>query len=436
MLYEELSERGLVFQETSPEIRQVLEKPTTFYIGFDPTSDSLHVGSLLPLITMRRLQQHGHRPIVLLGGATGMIGDPSGKSQERVLITPEIVLRNIEGIRKNAEKVIDFAGPNAALLVNNMDWMGSFSYIDFLRDVGKHFSVNAMLAKDSVKDRLQNRDHGISYTEFSYMLLQSYDFFHLYKEHNCRLQMGGSDQWGNITSGVDLIRRLQGDKQDKDICFGLTYPLVTKADGSKFGKSESGNVWLSPAKTSPYQFYQFFINLPDNEVTKLLRYFSLKPLSEIKELETRFQQEPHRREAQKSLAQELTTLLHGEGECLKAQKATEALFVGDFSQVDRETLDQAFQDVPSCELPSSQVGESSLVDILVLSGLCSSKGAARKDFQAGAIYLEGEKLSAALSDKTLNQLAGALTVTLPELKSGEFLVLRRGKKNYCLVRIV
>lgn len=235
MLYNELKERGLVFQETSDELKNALETPSHFYCGFDPTSDSLHIGSLLPLITMRRLQLYGHTPILLLGGATGMIGDPSGKSKERVLMNQAIIDQNAQGIRKNAERVIDFSGQNAALLVNNMDWMKSYSFIEFLRDIGKHFSVNAMLAKDSVKSRIENRDQGISYTEFSYMLLQSYDFYYLNKNNNCQLQIGASDQWGNITAGVELIRRMQGDSQDKETCFGWTFPLVTKADGSKFG---------------------------------------------------------------------------------------------------------------------------------------------------------------------------------------------------------
>lgn len=425
MLYNELKERGLVFQETSDELKNALETPSHFYCGFDPTSDSLHIGSLLPLITMRRLQLYGHTPILLLGGATGMIGDPSGKSKERVLMNQAIIDQNAQGIRKNAERVIDFSGQNAALLVNNMDWMKSYSFIEFLRDIGKHFSVNAMLAKDSVKSRIENRDQGISYTEFSYMLLQSYDFYYLNKNNNCQLQIGASDQWGNITAGVELIRRMQGDSQDKETCFGWTFPLVTKADGSKFGKTESGNIWLNPEKTSPYQFYQFFLRLPDAEVIKLLRFFSLKPLNELTELETRFQTEPHKREAQKVLAEELTVMIHGEEEFKKAEHASQALFSGDFQSLDEKTLLDVFSEAPSVEFAKSQLNETTLVNVLVEAKLCSSKGAARKDIKAGAVYLNNERF-------TGEDLPGA---DLP-LLFNKLLILRRGKKSYCLARFV
>jgi tyrosyl-tRNA synthetase len=436
MLYEELKKRGLVFQETSPEVKQALEKPMTFYCGFDPTADSLHVGSLLPLITMRRLQNYGHKPIVLLGGATGMIGDPSFKSQERVLQTPEMVEQNIKGIRKNVERVIDFGGDQGAVIVNNMDWMSSYSYIDFLRDIGKFFSVNAMLSKDSVRARIEDREQGISYTEFSYTLLQAYDFHYLHQKLGCQLQVGASDQWGNITSGVELVRRLQGDRQDKDVVYGLTFPLITKADGTKFGKSESGNVWLNPDKTSPYQFYQFFINLPDSEVMKLMYYFSFKTLSEIQSIEESFKAEPHKREAQKVLAQEMTTLIHGPEEYEKARKASEALFSGNFSGVERATLQQAFSDVPSCELNSSDAPSTGLLDLLVQVGLCSSKGAARKDIKAGAVYIEGQKLSESHSEQSLAEIQQQLTLEdkLPAIEREAFWILRRGKKNYCLLR--
>lgn len=423
MLYEELKQRGLVYQETSEQLKKALETPMTFYCGFDPTSDSLHIGSLLPLITMRRLQQHGHRPILLLGGATGMIGDPSGKSKERVLLTREIIDNNARGILKNAERVIEFSGESAALLVNNIDWMEKYSFINFLRDIGKHFSVNAMLGKDSVKTRIENRDQGISYTEFSYMLLQSFDFYHLNQEENCQLQIGASDQWGNITAGVELVRRMQGDDQNKETCFGLTFPLVTKADGSKFGKTEGGNIWLNPEKTSPYQFYQFFLRLSDDEVLKLLRFFSLKPLSEIEVLEKEFKAEPHKRAAQLSLAKELTIMIHGEEEFKKAEKASQALFSGDFASLDEKTLIDVFSEAPSLEMSKTEGKESSLIDILVASKLCSSKGAARKDIKAGAIYLNNNRFEG-------ENLGGE---ELP-LLFDSLLILRRGKKNYCLVK--
>ena len=423
MLYEELKQRGLIYQETSEHLKSALETPMTFYCGFDPTSDSLHIGSLLPLITMRRLQNYGHRPIMLLGGATGMIGDPSGKSKERVLLDKETIGKNAEGIYQNAQRVIDFSGDQAALLVNNLDWMQEYSFIHFLRDVGKHFSVNAMLAKDSVKSRIDSRDQGISYTEFSYMLLQSYDFRYLHDKENCQLQIGASDQWGNITAGVELVRRMQGDTQDKDVCYGLTFPLVTKPDGSKFGKSESGNIWLDANKTSPYQFYQFFMRLPDDEVLKLLRFFSLKPMAEIIELEEAFKAEPHKRAAQAALAEELTIMVHGEDEFKKAENASQALFSGDFSQLDQKTLLDVFSEAPSIEIAASRRNEMDLLDVLLEAKLCSSKGAARKDIKAGAVYLNNKKFEG-------ESLSGA---ELPLLFQS-LLILRRGKKNYCLVR--
>lgn len=423
MLYDELKERGLVYQETSEKLPEILENPMTFYCGFDPTADSLHIGSLLPLITMRRLQLHGHKPIMVLGGATGMIGDPSGKSKERVLLTPEIIEKNAEGIRKNAERVIDFSGDNPAILKNNLEWMGPYSYVNFLRDVGKHFSINYMLGKDSVKSRIENRDQGISYTEFSYMLLQSYDFCYLNKENNCILQLGASDQWGNITAGVELLRRMKGDDQNKDTAYGFTFPLVTKADGSKFGKSEGGNIWLNPEKTSPYQFYQFFLRLPDDEVLKLLRFFSLKPLDEIKALEERFKEAPHKREAQLSLAEELTTMIHGEDEFKRVAHASQVLFSGGIDELDEKTLREVFSEAPSVNISKSELSEKTLVDVLVEAKLCNSKGAARKDIKAGAVYLNNNRFEGEdLPGKELPLLFDSL------------LVLRRGKKNYCLAQ--
>jgi tyrosyl-tRNA synthetase len=424
MLYDELKARGLIYQETSEHLAQVLEKPTTFYCGVDPTADCLHIGSLLPLITMRRLQDQGHKPILLLGGATGMIGDPSGKSKERNLLDAKTIQNNAEGIFVDAKKILRFSGPSAAIMVNNLDWMNHFTYIQFLRDVGKHFSVNAMLAKDSVKSRIENRDQGISYTEFSYMLLQSYDFYHLNREMRCTLQIGGSDQWGNITAGVDLIRRMQGDDHNKETAFGMTFPLVTRTDGSKFGKTEQGNIWLDPERTSPYQFYQFFVRLPDDEVLKLLKLFSLRSLGEIRELEARFQLEPHKREAQRALAEELTALVHGESELTRAQKATEALFSGDFSALDLKTLKDVFSDAPSLEVSRGRLADMDLLELLVESQLCSSKGAARKDIKAGAIYLNNEKF-------TGENLKG----TEWPLLHDQVLILRRGKKSYCLARL-
>lgn len=422
-LYEELKERGLIYQQTTDDLKNLLQKPLTFYCGFDPTSDSLHIGSLLPLITMRRFQLAGHRPLILLGGATGMIGDPSFKSKERVLLGKETIEENIKGIFKNVQRVLSFEGDNAARLVNNIDWIGGFSFIDFLRDVGKHFTVNAMLAKDSVKARIESREQGISYAEFSYALIQSYDFYYLHQKMGCTLQMGASDQWGNITSGVDLVRRMQGDSQEKDICYGMTFPLITKADGTKFGKTESGNVWLNPEKTSPYQFYQFFLRLGDDEAVKLLLYFSLQPLADVRSCIERFRQEPHRREVQKNLARELTIMIHGEEEFQKAERASQALFSGDFTSLDEKLLMDVFSDAPSKNFSNNDSSIETLVDLLVATGLCSSKGMARKDIQAGAISVNNQKVT----DETL-----AIKDT-PRLFH-KLMILRKGKKNYFVVR--
>jgi len=426
MIYSDLKQRGLVYQATTEEMAGVLAEPQSFYCGFDPTSDSLHIGSLLPLLVSRRLQAAGHKPYLLIGGATGMIGDPSGKSEERNLITPETIAHNVNGIRKIFEKFMDFDGENGAVIVNNMDWMGEFSYIQFLRDVGKHFSVNTMLAKDSVKGRLENRDQGISYTEFSYMLLQSYDFYHLHKTQGCNLQIGGSDQWGNITAGVDLIRRMQGQEHDKDVAYGLTFPLVTKSNGQKFGKTEAGNVWLSADKTSPYQFYQFFLRLGDEDIVTMVKIFSLKPWEDIEELLQKSAAEPHLRLAQKALAEELTVLVHGADEFQRVFAASQALFSGDLGQMDKKTLLEVFEDVPSLALPSADVAAKSLVDLLVESGLCSSKGAARKDLKAGAISQNNVKLAWEGSDDP--------RVKSSDLLHDSLLVLRRGKKSYGLIR--
>ena len=383
MLFEELEKRGLVYQKTSENLRDVLETPRVFYCGFDPTSDSLHIGSLLPLLTMRRLQLKGHRPLFLLGGATAMIGDPSGKSGERVLMDSETIESNSQGLFKNASKILDFKGENPARLINNRDWIMPCGFIEFLRDVGKHFPVKAMLARDSVKSRIENREQGISYTEFSYMLLQAFDFYHLKQTHQCDLQIGASDQWGNITAGVELIRRLQGDSQSKDSVFGFTFPLVTKSDGTKFGKTESGNIWLSPERTSPYRFYQFFLGLSDDEILRLFPFFSLKPLEEIEDIEKRFKKETHKRLAQKELAEELTTLIHGEEEFKKAMKSSQTLFLGDLKSLDKETLLESFGEIPSVTFRKEEIVKKNLVELLVGSGLCSSKSAARRDIQSG-----------------------------------------------------
>ena len=424
MFFEELEKRGLIYQKTSENLKEVLEVPRVFYCGFDPTSDSLHIGSLLPLLTMRRLQIRGHKPLFLVGGATGLIGDPSGKSRERVLMEPETIESNSQGLFKNAAKVLDFEGENPARLINNRDWTRSYDFIEFLRDIGKHFPVKTMLARDSVKSRIENRDQGISYTEFSYMLLQAFDFYHLKQTCQCDLQIGASDQWGNITAGVELVRRLQGDHQNKDSVFGFTFPLVTKPDGTKFGKTESGNVWLSPEKTSPYQFYQFFLRLSDEEVLKLFPFFSLKSLEQIETIKKSFKAEPHRRLAQKELAEELTTLIHGREEFEKAVKASQALFLGNLKSLDKKTLLGVFSETPSVSVKKEEVTKKNLVELLVSSGLCSSKTVARRDIQSGAIYVNDVRIGD--EDPGSEQLP---------LLFDSLLVLRRGKKNHCLVRV-
>jgi tyrosyl-tRNA synthetase len=328
-LYQDLEARGIVKQVTDPDLSAKLASAKlTLYCGFDPTSDSLHVGSLLPLLTLKRFQQAGHRCIAVVGGATGMIGDPSGKTQERSLLGPEQLAHNVQGIRQTISRFLDFDGPNAAKLANNADWFRDVSYIDFLRDVGKHFTINHMVAKESVRARLEDREHGISYTEFSYMLLQAYDFYVLNQRENCTLQIGGSDQWGNITAGIELIRRMHaakgGPEERKDErtdVFGLTHPLVSKADGTKFGKTEKGTVWLDPKRTSPYQFYQFFIQTTDADAPTFLRFFTFLSVDEIASLENSIKTEPEKRLAQQVLARELTRLVHGEAELARAEKA-------------------------------------------------------------------------------------------------------------------
>jgi len=428
MLYQDLKDRGLIYQETSEDMANWLKTPRTFYCGFDPSSDSLHIGSLMPLMTMRRFQLAGHKPIVLLGGATGMIGDPSGKSQERNLLDKEAIEKNIFGISQVIEKFIDLKGPQGAMVVNNSTWMEKFTFINFLRDVGKYFSVNYMLGKDSVKSRIENRDEGISFTEFSYMLLQSYDFYVLNKNYNCQLQIGGSDQWGNITAGVELIRRMKAANPtatNKDESTGLTLPLVTKADGGKFGKTESGNVWLDGRKTSPYQFFQFFVRIADTEIIKMLMYFSAHSVEEIRELEAQMKAAPEKRIPQNALARELTRLVHGESELNRVEKATQALFSGDLRELDKPMLLEVFSEAPSVKVAKTKIGEATLVDLLVESGLATSKGNARKDVQGGGIYMNNQKVE-----------TEDLVIKSEHLLYQSLLVLRKGKKSYSLVMFV
>ncbi|HDI0144390.1 TPA: tyrosine--tRNA ligase [Staphylococcus aureus] len=414
VLIEDLKWRGLIYQQTDEQgIEDLLNKEQVMlYCGADPTADSLHIGHLLPFLTLRRFQEHGHRPIVLIGGGTGMIGDPSGKSEERVLQTEEQVDKNIEGISKQMHNIFEFGTDHGAVLVNNRDWLGQISLISFLRDYGKHVGVNYMLGKDSIQSRLE---HGISYTEFTYTILQAIDFGHLNRELNCKIQVGGSDQWGNITSGIELMRRMYGQTE----AYGLTIPLVTKSDGKKFGKSESGAVWLDAEKTSPYEFYQFWINQSDEDVIKFLKYFTFLGKEEIDRLEQSKNEAPHLREAQKTLAEEVTKFIHGEDALKDAIRISQALFSGDLKSLSAKELKDGFKDVPQVTLSNDT---TNIVEVLIETGISPSKRQAREDVNNGAIYINGER------QQDVNYALA------PEDKiDGEFTIIRRGKKKYFMV---
>ena len=422
-LFAELRWRGLINQTTDDERLPawLMERPRAVYAGFDPTADSLHVGHLMALMILRRYQKAGHRPIALVGGATGMIGDPSGKSEERNLLSLEVLQTNVAAIERQFRQFLDFGtGPHSALLVNNHDWMGRFGYLEFLRDVGKHFPVNVMLAKDSVKSRLDRSEGGLSYTEFSYMLLQAYDFVHLHQHYGCEAQVGGSDQWGNITAGIDLARRLHGVQ-----LYGMTCPLLTKSDGTKMGKTESGALWLSAEKTSPYRFYQYWINLADADVGPCLRFFTDLEQEEIVALEARHGADPGRREAQRRLASELTRLVHGKDGLAITQRATDVFFGAEIHELSDAQLGDVFADVPSKEVPRQQLlGEGlPLVDALVEAGLAKSKGEARRTISQGGAYVNNRRVDRVEARLGPNDLASASVI-----------VLRSGKKNYALLR--
>lgn len=413
-LLEDLKWRGLIYQQTDEEgIEELLNKEqVSLYCGADPTADSLHIGHLLPFLTLRRFQQHGHRPIVLIGGGTGMIGDPSGKSEERVLQTEEQVEDNVQGINAQMHKLFEFGTEKGAVLVNNKDWLGQISLISFLRDYGKHVGVNYMLAKDSIQSRLEN---GISYTEFTYTILQAIDFGHLNQNLNCKIQVGGSDQWGNITSGIELMRRMYGQTE----AYGLTIPLVTKSDGKKFGKSESGAVWLDADKTSPYEFYQFWINQSDDDVIKFLKYFTFLNKEEIERLEASRDEQPHLREAQKALAENVTKLIHGQDALDDAIRISQALFSGDLKSLSAKELKEGFKDVPQVELSADN---TNIVEALVETGISSSKRQAREDVNNGAIYINGERQQ----DVNYN-------LSSEDRIENAFTIIRRGKKKYFMV---
>ncbi|AVP37315.1 tyrosine--tRNA ligase [Staphylococcus felis] len=413
-LLEDLKWRGLIYQQTDEEeIEKLLnQKQVKLYCGADPTADSLHIGHLLPYLTLRRFQEFGHRPVVLIGGGTGMIGDPSGKTEERVLQTEDQVAQNVKGIQKQMEQLFDFNSDNGAILVNNRDWLSQISLIEFLRDYGKHVGVNYMLGKDSIQTRLE---HGISYTEFTYTILQAIDFGHLNKEMDVQLQIGGSDQWGNITSGIELMRRMYGTTD----VYGLTIPLVTKSDGKKFGKSESGTVWLDREKTSPYELYQFWINTSDEDVIKFLKYFTFLSKEEIETLEQSVKDEPHLRKAQKALAENVTRFIHGEEALSEAQRISQALFSGDLKALTADEIKTGFKDVPQVTLSQ---GTTNIVDALVETKISSSKRQAREDVSNGAIYINGERqqdLQYELSNEDKYENA--------------FTIIRRGKKKYFMV---
>ena len=386
-ILDELKQRGLINQVTDEDglKKHLEENQVSLYCGFDPTADSLHIGHLLPILMLKRFQMAGHRPIALVGGGTGMIGDPSGRNEERQLNDASIVQQWTEDIKGQLSKLIDFDDEKkGAVAVNNFDWLSKMSVIDLLRDYGKHFSVNYMLAKESVEARIRQ---GISYTEFTYMILQSLDFQRLYQLENCTLQIGGSVQWGNITAGLELIRRTTEEGEEAK-AFGLTVPLITKADGTKFGKTAGGAVWLDADKTSPYEFYQFWINADDRDVVKFLKSFTFLSLEEIAELEKEVQERPEQRKAQQRLAEEMTKLVHSEEALQQAIRISKALFEGDIKALNAKEIEQSFKDVPSYELDENSIG---LVDLLVASKISSSKRQAREDITNGAIYINGER---------------------------------------------
>lgn len=419
---EELRWRGML-HDLMPETETLLQTPTAGYIGFDPTAASLHIGNLATIMILVHFQRAGHKPYALIGGATGMIGDPSGKSEERKFLDEETLQKNQNAIKNQLQKFLKFEGENAAEMVNNYDWFKEMGFLEFLRKVGKYLTVNYMMAKDSVKNRL-GEGGGISFTEFSYQLLQGYDFYWLYKNKNVRLQMGGSDQWGNITTGTELIRRIEGGE-----AYALTTPLLTKADGSKFGKSEQGNVWLDASMTSPYKFYQFFINQADADMPRLIRVFSLKNKEEIEALEAQHLQAPEKRLLQKALAEELTERIHSQKDLINAQKASNILFgkdvVEDLKSIDEATLLDIFEGVPQVEISKENWQNSkNIVDFLAEAGVFSSKGETRKAIQNNAVSINKSKITN--PDATVDF----------ELLQGKYLLAQKGKTNYVLIKIL
>ncbi len=424
-ILDELEWRGLINDCTDTEAltERIGAGSVVLYCGFDPTSDSLHVGNLVPLIALRRFQDSGHVPIALAGGATGAVGDPSGKSAERNLLTPETLAANIASVKEQLRRLLDFdTAQNPARLLDNADWTRDVTLLDFLRDIGKHFTVNAMIAKESVRARMEDRDAGISFTEFSYMLLQAFDFYHLKQAHDCDLQIGGSDQWGNITAGIELTCRKLGET-----VYGLTLPLITNADGSKFGKTEAGAVWLDPARTSVYKFYQFWIRTDDRDAIRYLKYFTFHSREEIEALEKQHEENPSARAAHTALAVAMTNLIHGEAATTEAQQASQILFGGGLEGITEDTFNEIVGEVPTVEIEESKLeGEGlPILELFVTSGLCPSNGQARKDLQGGGLNLNNERQS----DSQRRVTTGALLF-------GKHLLLRKGKRNYTVVSAV
>jgi tyrosyl-tRNA synthetase len=423
-IFDELRWRGLVADCTDAEElgKRLAAGPITLYAGFDPTADSLHVGNLVPLLALRRFQLAGHHPIALAGGATGLIGDPSGKSAERQLLTRELLTHNIARVKEQLARLLDFeTEQNPARLLDNADWTGPVSFLDFLREVGKHFSVNMMVAKESVRARMEDRETGISYTEFSYMLLQAFDFYELRRQHNCELQIGGSDQWGNITAGMDLCRKKLGAH-----VFGLTLPLITNADGSKFGKSVAGAIWLDAARTSVYRFYQFWIRTDDRDVISRLKYFTFLTQEEIADLEKQHSEKPEARAAHKALAKAVTDLIHGPDATAEAIRASEILFGGELGGISEATFNDIVGEVPTKEIPRARLEGQGvpLVELLVDSGLCASKGQARKDVEGGGININN-----------VRETSAQRHVAASDLLFNKYLLLRKGKRNYTAITV-
>jgi tyrosyl-tRNA synthetase len=421
-ILEELQWRGLVADCTdAAELnKRISARPVTLYCGFDPTADSLHIGSLVPLLALRRFQLLGHHPIALAGGATGSIGDPSGRTQERQLLTKEVLNANIAKVKEQLRRLLDFdTTTNPARLMDNATWTEGVSFLEFLRDIGKHFSVNQMVAKESVRARMEDRETGISFTEFSYMLLQAFDFYVLLRDKDCELQIGGSDQWGNITAGIDLIR-----KKLSKTGYGVTLPLIMNADGTKFGKTVAGAIWLDPAKTSVYRFYQYWIRTDDRDVIRYLKFFTFLSQEEIAELEKQHVENPGARAAHKALAKVVTDMVHGTSATTEAMRASEILFGGELAGVSEATFGEIVGEVPTKELPKGDLDGAGklLVELLVHSGLCTSKGQARKDIEGGGVYINN-----------VREAGIQRSVTSSDLLFGKHLLLRKGKRNYVVV---